>query len=85
MTTWVVAILGLIGLGLMVAGRGLVSALGLMIVGFALCVFGILFAASAGQTTITITDLLLGVGVVFIAAAVVRVALVALDRMQARG
>jgi high-affinity Fe2+/Pb2+ permease len=83
MTTWAVAILGLIGLGLMVAGKGIVSALGLVLVGIALCVFGIVFATSGGQTTITINELLLGVGVVFIAAAVVRIVIVALDRMQA--
>ena len=83
MTTWVTAILGLIGLGLMVAGKGLVSALGLVLVGIAFCVLGVLFATSGGQATITINELLLGAGAVFIAAAVVRVVLIALDRMQA--
>jgi len=48
----------------MVAGRGLASALGLVLVGIAICVLGVLFATSGGQMTITINDLLLGVGVV---------------------
>lgn len=80
---WVAAILGLIRLGLLVAGRGLVSSLGLVLVGIALCVLGVFFVTTGGQMTITINELLLGVGVVFIAAAAVRVVIVASDRMQA--
>jgi hypothetical protein len=82
-TLWVAAVLGLIGLGLLVVGRGSVSALGLVLVGIALCVLGVLFVTTGGQMTFTINKVLLGVGVVFIAAAVVRVVIVASNRMQA--
>jgi hypothetical protein len=50
-----------------------VSALGLVLVGIALCVLGVLLVTTGGQMTFTINEVLLGVGVVFIAAAVVRV------------
>jgi hypothetical protein len=52
-------------------------------VGIALCVLGVLLVTTGGQMTFTINEVLLGVGVVFIAAAVVRLVIVASGRLQA--
>jgi len=83
MESWIGWLVAIVPLAALFAGRGRGSTVALVIVGIAMVLFALTFFTTGGQTTFTINEVILALGVLCIAAAAIRFLIVAWERAQA--